>query len=338
MDFTVLAVFTFEREFVSVRVGLESTIAEVNKVLCEKWTSLSPLSIELSFVRDGMKNLIQSDAELQSLAAYVFAKKLQTVDICVGVVNSSVCNAIVVSEVCNSSSSCVQDEDGEVRQPLKSSYWASLLSSVNQTFSGGAEQFRAAVLKYSIETGFKVKMTKNDKVRVTAVCGLKDETGCKWRVHASCPPRLPSLFRIKRLNSVHSCGSGFRDMKHPPMSKKLVKSLILNKVREKPLIKPKEIVDIFKSDFGVTLNYYFARAGKELALKHIYGDDVLSYSNLRWFVDSVRRTNPGSNVVLEVDPGTQGKFKGCLLAATGKNGNEGRLGMFYLVGHVPRHG
>ncbi|OVA05677.1 hypothetical protein BVC80_263g1 [Macleaya cordata] len=354
MDFEILAVFCYGRESIAFRIGLCSTIGQVNKFLCQKWSSLSPLSIELSFLRDGKKNLIETDAELQSLAAYVFAKKLNTFDIIVGVVESA-CNALVYSEACNSSSSCVQnyDEQGEVRQPLKSSYWATLLDSVGQTFPGGAEQFRTTLLKYSIETGFKVYMLKNDKSRVKAVCGMKDVTGCKWRVHASCPLNHPSLFKIKRLNSAHTCGSGFRDSRNPPMTKKLVKSLILNQVRDKPLIKPKEIVDIFKSDYGVTLGYYFAYAGKELALKKIYGDDKLSYSNLRWFADSLIRTNPGSRVVLEVNPVTnkferlfisfeacihgfefcrpllfldgtflKSKYKGYLLAATGKNGNE----------------
>ncbi|OVA04269.1 hypothetical protein BVC80_1623g18 [Macleaya cordata] len=267
MDFEILAVFCYGRESIAFRIGLCSTI----------------------------------DAELQSLAAYVFAKKLNTFDIIVSVVESA-CNALVYSEACNSSSSCVQnyDEQGEVRQQLKPSYWATLLNSVGQTFPGGAEQFRTTLLKMSL------------------------------------------------VESSHD--------------KKLVKSLILNQVRDKPLIKPKEIVDIFKSDYGVTLGYYFAYASKELALKQIYGDDKLSYSNLRWFAGSLIRTNPGSRVVLEVNPVTnkferlfisfeacihgfefcrpllfldgtflKSKYKGCLLAATGKNGNEGIFPLAYAV-------
>ncbi|OVA04854.1 hypothetical protein BVC80_869g17 [Macleaya cordata] len=175
-----------------------------------------------------------------------------------------------------------------------------LCSTIAQTFPGGAEQFRTTLLKYSIEIGFKVHMLKNDKSRITAICGLKEVTGCNWRVHASCPLNHPSFFKIKRLNSAHTCGSSFRDRRNPPMTKKLEKSLILNQIMESPC----------------------AYAGKELALKQIYGDDKLSYSNLCWFADSFIRTNPGSRVVLEVNPVTNNKYKGCLLAATGKNGNE----------------
>ncbi|KAF5182296.1 Mudr family transposase [Thalictrum thalictroides] len=147
----------------------------------------------------------------------------------------------------------------------------------------------------------------------------KEQDGCKWRIHASPKYGLHNFFVIKKMGPDHS-GGGVIDVKNPPMTSKLVKFLI----------------------------------GKELAIKEIHGNDTLSHHQLVWFAETSLKTNPGSRVVLESDPSThkferifiafeacisgfkycrpmvaldgtflKGKFKGCLLSATAKNGNQG---------------
>ncbi|KAF5185011.1 Zinc finger protein [Thalictrum thalictroides] len=151
----------------------------------------------------------------------------------------------------------------------------------------------------------------------------------------------------------HTSGAVF-DVNNPPMTSRLVKFLMLEHVRDNPLINAKNIIDHFRMEYGVLLKYYFAWSGKELAIKEIHGGDTLSYHQLVWFVDSLLKTNPGSHVALESDPIThkferifisfeacisgfkycrpmvaldgtflKGKFKGWLLSATAKNGNQG---------------
>ncbi|KAF5195334.1 Zinc finger protein, partial [Thalictrum thalictroides] len=150
----------------------------------------------------------------------------------------------------------------------------------------------------------------------------------------------------------HTCGAVF-DVNNPPMTSRLVKFLMLEHVRDNPLINAKNIIDHFRMEYGVLLKYYFAWSGKELAIKEIHGGDTLSYHQLVWFADSLLKTNPGSHVALESDPIThkferifisfeacisgfkycrpmvaldgtflKGKFKGWLLSATAKNGNQ----------------
>lgn len=93
-------------------------------------------------------------------------------------------------------------------------------------------------------------------------------------------------------------------------------------------------------------------------MKHIHGDISLSYHQLEWYLNSLLECNPGSGVELEVDTETnkfrrvficleacihgfkacrpllfldgtflKGKVKGCVMAATGKNANQGMLNL-----------
>ncbi|KAF5191592.1 hypothetical protein FRX31_018821 [Thalictrum thalictroides] len=99
----------------------------------------------------------------------------------------------------------------------------------------------------------------------------------------------------------HTCGAVFV-VNNPPMTSRLVKFLMLEHVRDNPLINAKEIINHFRMEYGVLLKYYFAWSGKELAIKEIHGGDTLSYHQLVWFVDSLLKTNPGSHVAFESDP------------------------------------
>ncbi|OVA01455.1 hypothetical protein BVC80_509g28 [Macleaya cordata] len=112
---------------------------------------------------------------------------------------------------------------------------------------------------------------------------------------------------------------------------------------------------MFKREYGFETPYYYAHAGKELAQKEVFGDVGRSYDHLLWYIDALKNTNPGSHVVLDVDPVTKNfkrflvafdaciqafnscrllvfldatflkaKDKGHLMAATGKNANDGK--------------
>ncbi|OVA07405.1 hypothetical protein BVC80_8825g13 [Macleaya cordata] len=153
--------------------------------------------------------------------------------------------------------------------------------------------------------------------------------------------------------SVHTCGGGLIDITKPNLSKRIVKELILSDVKDNPSVQPSVICSSFKRDYGVELNYQLALRAKGLALREIYGKGESSYMEMLWYTNALRRTNPGSHIVLEVDPaikvfkrlficfgacifgvrycrpvifldGTflKTKFKGCLMGATAKNGNQ----------------
>ena len=79
---------------------------------------------------------------------------------------------------------------------------------------------------------------------------------------------------------------------------------MVEQIRSNPHIKPIQIVDDFKKNYGLDVSYYNAWYGKELAMTMVHGDDVLSYQKLGWYVEEIRKSNPGSHCVLECDPNT----------------------------------
>ena len=159
----------------------------------------------------------------------------------------------------------------------------------------------------------------------------------------------------------HTCENALKDYVNPNVSSQLVMSLILGELNDKITTTPKDIIGIFQRDYGIRLKYYFAYTARMMAIKQIYGDSALSYHHLQWYRDVVLQSNPCSRFELEVDPNTKQfirlfvafeaaihgfkygrpmlcldetfmklKYKGCLLSATTKNGEEGMFLLIYM--------
>ncbi|KAL7242827.1 hypothetical protein ACSBR1_015257 [Camellia fascicularis] len=197
---------------------------------------------------------------------------------------------------------------------LLSCGWVNGITHVGQRFIGGAKDFRTALCKYAIEIGFEF---------VT----LHDE---------------------------HTCGAAVRTSKNSRMSSNLVASLIVNEVRGNPQTRPIDVVRQFTDQYGLTITYNHAWLGVEKARTTTFGDFSMSYDEIRWYMDIVMSTNPGSYLRLDYNyqsgrfkrffvafnasiqgfrhcrpllfiDGTflKGKYKGTLLTATAKDGDQG---------------
>lgn len=161
------------------------------------------------------------------------------------------------------------------------------------------------------------------------------------------------FFRIKELNKNHGCGGTVCSSKSSRMSSKLVANCIFDEVRSKGSYRPIEAVRLFQQRYGTTISYNHAWLGVEKATNECSGDYVLQFDRLRWYADIAKEKNPGSVVdveccednrfrrlfvafdacirgfnycrpVLCLD-GTflKGRYKGTLLAAVGKDANNG---------------
>ncbi|BBN69181.1 EF-TU receptor [Prunus dulcis] len=227
------------------------------------------------------------------------------------------------------------------------------VSSESSMFDGGAEEFRLKLCKYALEVGFNFLYAGNDKKRVVAVCSNKKLEGCSWRVYASRCEATGS-FVIRTLNNVHTCAGRIRESKSKMMRSRVVSSLIVDRIRAKPELKPVEIIHEFKDYYGIDISYYHAWFGKELAKLDVHGDESKSFNELVWYTDAVKETNTGSLCTLDCEAGInrfrrffvsfggciagfqycipllfidatflKSKYKGQLLCASGKNGNQG---------------
>nr|XP_004295029.2 PREDICTED: uncharacterized protein LOC101291507 isoform X1 [Fragaria vesca subsp. vesca] len=145
-----------------------------------------------------------------------------------------------------------------------------------------------------------------------------------------------------------------RNRSHRQLGSKIVRTCIESTVCLNLGLKPREIMSNFKSTYGYEISYKVASRAKKRCVEKMYGSECDSFSMLSWFREAVLETNPGSSVVLEVDESTErfkrvfvahagqiqgfkfslpvlyvdgalgkSKYKGQILAATGRNGNKG---------------
>ncbi|XP_038702601.1 uncharacterized protein LOC119999156 [Tripterygium wilfordii] len=255
------------------------------------------------------------------------------------------------SRICSSSNS----------RPLLSSSWASFITHVGQGFDGGVADFRISLSKYSIERGFKFVYLRNNEERVDAHCANKYSEGCNWFVHGSLS-KVNGVFYVRKLCNVHTCTVLLRRDTSLRMSSKLISGLIVDIVRSKPSLTPNDVVSHCLSSYGCIVSYDKAWGALEKAKAFIFGDSSESYKQLRWYVNATRSTNPRSHIVLELDEASKkfqhlfvglsacihgfshcrpmlfldgtflkGRFKGILLSATGKNGNQGLFPLAFAV-------
>ncbi|KAF7133047.1 hypothetical protein RHSIM_Rhsim09G0046100 [Rhododendron simsii] len=216
---------------------------------------------------------------------------------------------------------------------LLSSDWSDGITAVGQRFEGGASDFKNVLRKFAIERGFEYTLSKNDKVRVTAQCKYRTVKKCMWHVHARIMPGN-EYFHILAMDLAHTCGFVVRTLTNPHATAELV-------------------ADLVGDD---------AWWGIEKARGLMFGDFVKPFSRLKWYVGAAKSMNPGCRIDLESDKETKrfkrlfvafgacvqgfnrcrplifldaahlkGRYRGTIMAATGKNGNQGIFPICFAI-------
>ncbi|KAK9273681.1 hypothetical protein L1049_018491 [Liquidambar formosana] len=244
---------------------------------------------------------------------------------------------------------------------LLTANWAQAIREVGQSFEGGVNEFRRVLKMYSMEVGFEYDLVKNTKERIIAIYKRRNTNNCMWHVYATLQ-KINGYFYIRTLNNVHTCGAAVRTTKNSRMSSELVASLIRDKVRDKPLTRPTDVVYDFKVNYGLDITYHHAWWGVERAKNELFGHQSLSFDLLRWYKEETERTNPGSIIEIDYDSNTghfkrvfvsfyaciygfwycrpmlfldgtflKGRYKGNLLAATAKDGDQGLFPLAFTI-------
>ncbi|KAG5560116.1 hypothetical protein RHGRI_003415 [Rhododendron griersonianum] len=243
---------------------------------------------------------------------------------------------------------------------LLSAGWSALIREVMQKFAGGVVEFRNALAKYAMHCGFEYDFVKNDQERVIAVCREK-KSGCPWIVHGRVD-KLSRFFYIRELNNVHNCDASALKVKHSRASSSFIGKLILEEVRSRPQKRPVDVLDDMKRLYGLSISYKRAWTGVEKSKAEVFGDYSTSFDELRWWVEAARCSNPDSVFDIEFDPQTKrfvrmfvafrasiygfnhcrpmlfldgtflkARHKGCLLAASAKDGNKGLFPICFAI-------
>ncbi|XP_028055434.1 uncharacterized protein LOC114259602 [Camellia sinensis] len=140
----------------------------------------------------------------------------------------------------------------------------------------------------------------------------------------------------------------------------MINRLISSEIRNKALTSVSEVVCDFKDYYGTEVSYRRAWMGVEKGRGVVFGDYSLSF----WYVDAANDCNPGSVFDMEFDVNSKGRHfkclffsfracihgfkycrpvlmldgtflivrhKGCLLAATAKDGNQGLYQLCFAI-------
>ena len=113
-------------------------------------------------------------------------------------------------------------------------------------------------------------------------------------------------FYIREFNKEHTCGAA---SKNSLCTSGLIGRLIVEEVRAKPLKHQTDVIYDFKKGYGVNTNYHKTWLGVEKAKENVFGDYKLSFEDLRWYVITVKNTNPVSYIELEVDHNSRRFFR-----------------------------
>ncbi|XP_020426581.1 uncharacterized protein LOC109950849 [Prunus persica] len=339
MEVCVIAKCTYKSETIMFSVSSDSSMVDILKTLCLRFRGLQLGCFTLRYsVPSYPSCFLETDSDLDLMRTFLLISNEKTVDILVKDLCGSseysgdfcVNKELIACEKGESSCSSTVEDRNEFlgrskrasAKPLLSNEWETYIHHVGQKFDGGAEEFRLKLCKYALEVGFNFLYAGNDKKRVVAVCSNKKLEGCSWRVYSSRCEATGS-FVIRTLNNVHTCAGRIRKSKSKMMRSRVVSSLIVDRIRAKPELKPVEIIYEFKDYYGIDISYYHAWFGKELAKLDVHA----GINRFRRFFVSFGGCIAGFQYcipLLFIDATfLKSKYKGQLFCASGKNGNQG---------------
>ncbi|XP_020262751.1 uncharacterized protein LOC109838739 [Asparagus officinalis] len=238
-------------------------------------------------------------------------------------------------------------------------WWHTALTGEGQRFES-AKELRLALLYYSMAKKFEYEFGKNEPKRIRVFCRFKAAKNCPWMLFAS-PPKNDNRLEIKRFVDNHSCGQHGNNAGQSRASRRFIATQLQPTLKVRPDIRPIDVQKEFLSSYGIRVDYSKIWWGKERAQEKLYGDAHESYDQLRWYVEEVKKTNPGSYIHVEQNEGRftrlficyaacingflygcrpllfldgtflKDRFKGILLSAVAYDGNQGIFPLAYCI-------
>ncbi|KAL0298744.1 UNVERIFIED_CONTAM: hypothetical protein Sradi_6534200 [Sesamum radiatum] len=192
------------------------------------------------------------------------------------------------------------DEEGKDRFPVfRSSNIMDPTFELGMVFNNKKE-FIEAIHSHAIKTKRNLKIVKNDLRRVYAKCA---EEECKWRINALKLGKEES-FQIREYKFEHKCGRAFK-------VKNCTSRWLSKRFEDKFRTDPKRNVKGFRhevcKDLRLSISKQQAYKARRKALQKIQGDDDEQYNKLWDYVEELRRTNPGSTVLMSMVDSSDGR-------------------------------
>nr|XP_023900754.1 uncharacterized protein LOC112012612 [Quercus suber] len=172
-----------------------------------------------------------------------------------------------------------------------------------------ANQFKDAITEYAVKGGWGVKFVKNDKVMVRAKC----QPPCKFTTYLAKLPREMS-WQLKTLNIKHTCTRSYKNLR---CSANFLAKKLMKKVRRQP--KLRDIQEVVHEKYVVNISVGKASRAREKAQEFVDGSYVEQYNQLWDYCVELRRSSPGSIVLMKTHTFNEG---GQLMVAIARDPNE----------------
>ncbi|CAL5398215.1 unnamed protein product [Camellia sinensis] len=337
------------------------TYDKLVEFVCSKLKDLNPGELLFFYKMPGYNEFtLQNNVDMGNMLYLVRSFWLQIIDVVVKQTDDDIIEIQSHSQPVNGNDSPVRcngfdnfDMDDEVDlletfcphndKAFISESWARGFTHIGQQFEGSAVEFCNVLWKYAVQCGFLFNYVKNDSVQITAICAMSATKGYKWIVYA---------------RKLEANGT----LTNRLVGSELVADIMAERIRDMLVTRPTEVMLNMKQDYGLDITYRVAWLGVEKARGELFGAHSISFDHLRWYSAAVMEHNPGSYITLEHDEQThrftrffisfkacidgfthcrpllfldatflKGRFKGFLLAATAKDGNQGLFPLAYAV-------
>ncbi|KAL7264453.1 hypothetical protein ACSBR1_002410 [Camellia fascicularis] len=290
MDAFMMLMCCYQSTNVAYNPQLPHTYDKLVEFVCSKFKELTPGKLLFFYKIPGYNEFtLQNVVDMETMLCLARSFRLQIVDMVVkqnvGVNTWIQSNDQSVNETYSHSRLSVLDNlDMHDEVDLLQTFcphndkvfilesWACRFTHIGQHFEGGATEFRNVLRKYAVQCGFQFNYVKNDSVRITTICAMLNVHVRKLEANG--------FFYLYKWVSEHTCGVVVHTSTNRFVGSGLVIDIIAERIRDRPLIRPTEVILDMKQDYGLDITYRVTWLGVEKAKGELFGVHSISFDQL----------------------------------------------------------
>lgn len=189
-----------------------------------------------------------------------------------------------------------EDEDKEEDRIRRVNDDPEEILALGKTFNS-ADDFKHAVLRYSLKTRYDVKLHRSCATRIEAKCC--DRENCGWKVYASYEKRKHKM-QIKGYVSEHTC---VRSKYSKMLKVSTIAGLYSERLRVNPKITKQEMVAEIKREYNLVVTEDQCKKAKSKILKERRASHESHFARIWDYQEEIFLTNKDTKFEIETIPG-----------------------------------
>ncbi|KAL4376245.1 hypothetical protein GQ457_02G030690 [Hibiscus cannabinus] len=169
---------------------------------------------------------------------------------------------------------------------------------------------KEAIKQYGRVNRVEVKLKKNDKRRLQAIC----KEGCPWKLWAApLNPKdnMDQTWQIKTMVNSHNCS---KPVANRNITSKWMAKYYIGKFMSEPNYTMRSLVHDVLLEFGTLVSTGKCGRAREAALEMIEGNHKGQYGRIYDYLQELRSTNPGTTTICHLDARLFQRMYVCLQA------------------------